>query len=298
VKPKVEDNVEPVAEPELEPVTDVGINDGETAAAPAGGSSDAKTKAGVAAPKLAPVLDVTSIVDTKSKTPAGATPAVSASQPGEASKISTGSETVRGASPSLSAIEGFPPLLSKKSGILSVMASERDARVFVDGREIGAAPIKNFTIKGGTHIVRVEKTGYVAASTVLDVDGGTPQASLALVPLKQTRADYESNVWLWRTLGYAGLSLGGIATLAGVGVAAWGLNETSAVRRDIDKFNQSAVRGEDTRKALVERRDRADLVSKIGEVSLLSGLVVVAAGVVAYMVAGDPDRYAAYGPME
>lgn len=188
------------------------------------------------------------------------------------------------------------PTLStfKRPGRLSVYASEAGARVSVDGRDVGRAPVKGLSVKGGGHVVTVEKKGYVPSTAQIEVDGGEIPLALALVPTDKTRETHEGGVWMWRLIGYGALGAGGVATLAGFGLAAWGNLEAMQVRKDIDDYNKQTVRSNSEHDALIERRDTANIKFNAGAISLIAGNVVAAGGVVAYMLSGNPDRYSAY----
>lgn len=191
-----------------------------------------------------------------------------------------------------------PAISNKRPGVIDVIASESGARVSVDGQDVGAAPLRGVQVKGGPHVVTVEKPGFLPSNAQVEVDGGASQLALALVPTAQTREEHESGTMLWRIVGYTGLGLGAGAVLAGLGMGGWGLTEAGDVRKDIDLYNRSENRTEQDRTDLVARRDGAQLKFLIGEAALISGLVVAAAGVVAYMLAGDPERYAAYSTVK
>ncbi|MBN2361919.1 MAG: PEGA domain-containing protein [Deltaproteobacteria bacterium] len=199
----------------------------------------------------------------------------------------------------LGGANSFKPMASnKQDGLIDVFASESGARVSVDGRELGAAPLRGVQLPGGTHVVSVQKPGFLPSNAQVEIDGGTSQVALALVPTAQTRGDYEGGTWLWRTIGFSGLGLGAGVVLAGLGMGGWGLAEAGTVRKDIDNYNRSESRTESEREELLARRDGAQLKFLVGQVSLISGLALAGVGVVAYMLSDDPDRYDVYGDIK
>lgn len=212
----------------------------------------------------------------------------------EAKVEQTKTETLVAANTTNHTTAAAPQFSNKRAGVIDVIASEAGARVSVDGQDLGQAPLRGVQVKGGPHVVSVEKPGFLPSNAQVEVDGGATKLALALVPTVQTRDDYTSGTWMWRIIGYSGVGLGAGAVLAGLGMGGWGLTEAGTVRKDIDNYNRSENRTEDERTDLVARRDGAQLKFLIGEVALVSGFALAAVGVVAYMFSGDPDRYAAY----
>lgn len=188
--------------------------------------------------------------------------------------------------------------VTKKPGRLDVMTSELDVRIRVDGKDVGKAPLRGLPVKGGVHTVSAEKAGFVTASAQIDVDGGSATAALAMVPTQETYDARMGGAALWNTLAYGGLGLGGVLTLAGLGASAWGQIDGSAVRSAIFDYNNSAVRTDQELADLTAQRDSAAMILTIGEVTLVSGLLVGAIGAVAAIVAPDTEHFAPYQNQE
>lgn len=58
-------------------------------------------------------------------------------------------------------------------GTLSVKADRPDAQVFVNGRNVGTAPVRIGNLRAGAHLVRVERDGYRRWTRVVTVPAET-----------------------------------------------------------------------------------------------------------------------------
>ncbi len=61
-----------------------------------------------------------------------------------------------------------PPVQAAASGFITVN-SDPPGTVFIDGREVGATPVVEFTVPAGRHTVRVERPGFKTKSESVDV---------------------------------------------------------------------------------------------------------------------------------
>ena len=52
---------------------------------------------------------------------------------------------------------------------LDVKVLPRGANVFLDGKKIGAAPVKGYSVKPGAHEIKLEKNGYAPATHEITV---------------------------------------------------------------------------------------------------------------------------------
>ena len=65
-----------------------------------------------------------------------------------------------------------PAVAPGTPGSLVVDSRPPDARVFVDGREIGRTPVTLPNVPPGEHVVRIERDGYQTISTTTRVEPG------------------------------------------------------------------------------------------------------------------------------
>ena len=80
------------------------------------------------------------------------------------------------------------------------------ARVFIDGEEVGASPLRREVV-AGRHIARAEKDGYAPLERdVLAVDGVEERIVLALQPLPERRRNLRPWGWVGLGVGVAGLA--------------------------------------------------------------------------------------------
>lgn len=79
----------------------------------------------------------------------------------------TGTQT--GSTSTDTAITTTQNSLVGSTGMLSVTSNPTNAKVFVDGVEVGVAPYQNNQIKTGTHTVRCELPGYLAGQQTVTV---------------------------------------------------------------------------------------------------------------------------------
>jgi hypothetical protein len=67
---------------------------------------------------------------------------------------------------------GAPASADERSGSVFVDSRPQAARVFVDGRPAGTTPLRIGDVRAGTHVVRIERTGYSSFSTSVGVKAG------------------------------------------------------------------------------------------------------------------------------
>lgn len=106
------------------------------------------------------------------------------------------------------------PLLESKRGSLMLDVRERGAKIAVDGKTVGTAPIGRLALAMGPHEVLVEKPGFLSFARTVEVlpDQVTVEAVM-LVPNQEFIDAYESSAGLvraaaWITAGSAVALLG------------------------------------------------------------------------------------------
>lgn len=92
---------------------------------------------------------------------------------------------------------------------IRVDAARKEARVTIDGIDVGYAPV-DVPRPGGTYVVEVSKPGYVTFSTRVSLDPGANSKLRAPLPTREKPITEEA--WFWSIVG-AGV------TLVGAGVA-------------------------------------------------------------------------------
>ena len=172
------------------------------------------------------------------------------------------------------------PLLSQGAGVLSVTASEEGAEVRLDGRLVGIAPLSSLSVPGGRHEVMVTKDGFVdvRADHIVPPSGALSLRAL-LSPSTATADAWRDRVGRAHLVGGV-VSAGGVLAAVGGGVLL-GVNLQRA-----DELKQTAD-GQ-----ITADEQQVFVVRDVAGVSLLSaGAAAVVAGVVAFVLAGDGDRY-------
>jgi hypothetical protein len=98
---------------------------------------------------------------------------------------------------------------------IHVEASREEARVTVDGIDVGYAPV-DVPRPGGTYVVEVSKPGYVTFSTRVSLDPGA--ASSLRAPLPVYEPPLTEEVWFWSVIG-SGVALVGAGVAVGTYLA-------------------------------------------------------------------------------
>ena len=133
---------------------------------------------------------------------------------------------------------------------------------------------------------------------MVDVDGGSVSAALAMQPTQEKLDAYKGDAGMWNTLAYVGIGLGAVTTLTGVGLSAWGQMQGSDARAAIYEFNNQEIRSQDESDKLSAQRDSATMMLMLGEITLLSGIGIGGFGAIAALLAPDADHYQAYQEQE
>lgn len=171
-------------------------------------------------------------------------------------------------------------LLSQGAGLLSVASSEEGAEVRLDGRLVGTTPLSSLSVPGGRHEVVVAKDGFV------DVRADHIVPPSGTLSLRATLSPSVATADAWRDgVGRAHL-LGGLVSAGGVVAALGGgaLLGANVLRADELKQTSDGQITADEQQVFVVR--------DVAGLSLLSaGAVAVVGGVVAFVLAGDGDRY-------
>jgi hypothetical protein len=111
------------------------------------------------------------------------------------------------------------PLLDSKRGFLVLEVRENGAKVEVDGRTVGLAPLGGrLELTMGPHEVAISKDGFLPWARTLDVQSGQVAVEpVSMVPNQEFIAGYEGRAQRMRTVAW--LTGGGAALLVGAGVA-------------------------------------------------------------------------------
>jgi len=183
-------------------------------------------------------------------------------------------------------------VLAQHSGTLRLLVSEEAATIKLNGSIVGVSPMPGFEVAGGMHTVTVEKAGFIISTRDLEIQPKQEkEVQVSLLPSPAFVRAYEQRAGLLRTVAWAGIGLGA-AGLAGGGLLYSVANDkATALRRDIQAYNQSELRREDTLRDLQQRQAT---ISRLDALVLVSGGIGVAAlatGLVMYLTGDEPDRY-------
>jgi tetratricopeptide (TPR) repeat protein len=105
--------------------------------------------------------------------------------------------------------------------MLTVQASEPGARIFVDGEDVGQAPLAEpLQVRAGTRVVEVRLEGFlVARQEVALTAGQTTTISLVLQPQEQEQEQEQpgsARAWFWVSFGLTGAAGAALAVTGGL----------------------------------------------------------------------------------
>lgn len=128
------------------------------------------------------------------------------------------------------------------AGSLELAASEPNAAVVVDGKNLGVVTSARLPL--GPHTVSVEKAGFERYErNVILTEGHALTLSPWLVPTADTRADYVSSAKRSRTIGWSLLIGGGVVTATSTVLAIVFTGKRSDAQKEVDPFVALASEG-------------------------------------------------------
>jgi TolB-like protein len=202
------------------------------------------------------------------------------------------------------------PLLDSRRGFLVLEVRENGAKVEVDGRTVGVAPLGGrLELTMGPHEVAISKDGFLPWARTLDVQSGQVSVEpVSMVPNQEFITDYEGRAHRMRT--YAWISAGGAALFLSV-AAAVRLVDDARFQDLVDK--KYIERGPDCTATVPNYNgtdycptDAGRLHNAVGTVSsiehadaialggVIAGAVSAALSVVLFSSGDTPGRYSAY----
>jgi hypothetical protein len=180
-------------------------------------------------------------------------------------------------------------------GTLELRGIEVGALIYIDGKEIGSAPVEPQVLEPGKHAVKITKDGFRDYDRFVEVSFGrvsTINVRLRPIPaneLDQGPSAFDSPLF---TAGVVTASLGGVAALTGVGLSSFFLLSHASLS------NATEARGADDERVVVDTAAYEDWQGlyhewmwPTGLTLLLGGIAVAGAG--AGIAVWDLNRQAA-----
>jgi len=189
-------------------------------------------------------------------------------------------------------------LLEAQQGILILKASESGADVEIDGRIVGATPLKRMPLSGGPHTLKLFKKGFVAWARDIDIKKDEPLVvDASMVPSLEFIADYDSSAGTWRTFAYLTGGLGLAGTAFGIGGWLWNGSRTATYESDLIAANcQDGASGSPTGDCtqFVTQRQSIKSFDTVAQIAGFSGAALLAVGVFLFMEGPPPGIYDEY----
>ena len=186
------------------------------------------------------------------------------------------------------------PLLNIAQGDLVILASETEAKVFLDDRLVGLAPVPKVPVAGGVHQLRMELEGFNPVARDIRVVPSTMNVErVDLAPSVAYISAYRSKARLWRI---AGIAMTVALSITGATIYFIDRNEADKLQSDVTAFN-SGPRTDAAQSAdLQARRDSLHTRGLLWSTMGFVGLPLIGAGSWLWATAPDTDRYKAYEP--
>lgn len=191
------------------------------------------------------------------------------------------------------------PVFAHLKGNIEVSVSETEANIHWDGSLLGTSPMGSFTSPGGSHLLEVNKTGFIAHREQLRVMGGADVITRMIVlrPSPDYLRDYRAQQGLLRNFAWgtsiAAVPLGAawvtFARLKGkqddntADLSAEYENTLSPAEQEAqrDAFNQRISRS----------RNDAQAMGNLAVTFAVTAGIAAAASIILWAVGEDPDRY-------
>jgi TolB-like protein len=183
-------------------------------------------------------------------------------------------------------------VLAERSGLLHLVVSEEGASVKVDDTVVGISPVPMMSVPGGLRSVAVEKEGFVAFRTDVNIrQSDAAIVNAVLVPSADFADAYQARASLLRTLSWTSLGVGGAALAASVGLFVTAKSRMNELDKDLSIFNSAVDRSSRDYEELGDREKGVATLEALGLTAVTVGVVGVAAGLLMRSLGPDPDRY-------
>lgn len=186
-------------------------------------------------------------------------------------------------------------LLAKKAGSLRIVTVEEGATVSIDDVVVGVTPVAVIDLAAGTHVVILDKRGFVRFAKDVQIDEGH-EARLEVVmrPSEDFVRDYREQARFQRKLAWAGVITGGVGLVTSGVLFATGASKASDLKEDIAAYNATGLRDSATARALADRDASIGRLDTLTLVSAGIGVAALTTGIVLFLTGDDPDRYEAH----